>query len=90
MLVLVPLLALMLCAIDCHWCHVLSMASHNQKERDVTSQFDCFDLRNMMVPLMTPLASCNNMLAPVVSYDVNVVNVAPHFDHHKECNGCIM
>ena len=36
----------------------ICMASHNQKG-DVTSQFDCLDLRNAMVLLMIPQASCD-------------------------------
>ena len=42
------------------WCHVMpiAIALHNQQS-NVGAQFNCLDLRNAMLPLMTPLASCN-------------------------------
>ena len=36
----------------CHWCHMMQMASHNQKSH-VASQFVCLDLRNAVMPLYT-------------------------------------
>ena len=42
----------------CHLCHLMQMATHNQISHTASS-FDCFDLRNAMVPLMIPLTSCD-------------------------------
>ena len=44
----------------CHQCHVMLFpkVSFGQKS-DVLSQFDFLDLRNPMVPVMTPLAPCD-------------------------------
>ena len=41
------------------WCwHLTPMASHNE-ESDVTSDYNCLDLRNAMVPQIMVLALCN-------------------------------
>ena len=55
------------------------MASHNQKS-NIASEFNCLDLRNVMVPLITLLALwdasvCTNGITWPKSH------VAPHFDH---------
>ena len=46
-----------ICHCQCHWYHVMvmPMASHDQKSY-VASHFDRLDLRNAMMPLMTPSA----------------------------------
>ena len=56
------------------------MVSHNQKGQ-VVSQFDCLDLQNAMVPLMTPLASCDANAGTSCVTDQKG-HVAPYFNHH--------
>ena len=66
---------------QCHWCHVMlmPMASHNQKSY-VASEFICLDLRNAVVPLMTPLTSCDAS-AGTIGVTQPKSNMAPHFNY---------
>ena len=41
-----------------HWCHVVLMALHDQKSH-VAPHFNYLNLRNRMVPLIMPSASCD-------------------------------
>ena len=57
----------------------LPMASHNQKSH-VASHFDCLDLRNAMVALITPLASCDASAGTSGVTQPKKGYVAPYFN----------
>ena len=73
----------------CHWYHVMlqPMVSHDQKSH-TASHFNHLDLRNAMVPLMTPSASLDATdIANSITWRKG--HVAPHFDHQDLRNAMV-
>ena len=78
--VLVLVLVSVSCAIDSISCDAAVMASHDP-ESHVAPHFDYLDLRNILLPLIMPLVSCDT--------DTSINGITFQMSGNKECNGPI-